>query len=303
MQQLQYWQAKADSEEQEKKEKYAQYIVPEGTIHPEIQAICTRYDVDERLARGLNDAMKHRYPTWRSDMDQVDFDMKFAKGNRGGMMQQVINRMRDGTYIGKMPPHPKLARVIEEYGLIGDAQERLTDFLQKRERAGIDWEQDLEDTEARLKGHRNPNMMALKMMVCIQQGKEYPPIGGDPVKKHDEKHGKQHDEKLGRGDQKAPEKPKKKWFEESDEEEKKNEGSRNERRSRSRSRDRGRGASRGARQGDHRDRRDDQVVGAHRDRGNQDHRRREEGRDNDRSRGSKSGSHGGGDRRGLWLRR
>merc|ERR1719261_238685 len=101
--------------------------------------------------------------------------------------------MRDGTFIGKLPPNPKVAAVIKKYKLDEDARDKLCDFLLKKEKLGLgDWEQDLWETEQRLMTAKNPSMMALTMVVCLQQGKELPKIKPqNPVKRYDERHGKE----------------------------------------------------------------------------------------------------------------
>merc|ERR1719161_2118323 len=91
-------------------------------------------------------------------------------------MIRHINDMKTGKFFGKYPPAPEIARVIKEFKLDLDAREKLTDFLQKQERAGKDWQKDLWETEQRLMTANNPSMMALTMVVKLQQGRELPPL-------------------------------------------------------------------------------------------------------------------------------
>eukprot|EP00746_Dinoflagellata_sp_MGD_P000027 gnl/MRDRNA2_/MRDRNA2_100051_c0_seq1.p1 gnl/MRDRNA2_/MRDRNA2_100051_c0~~gnl/MRDRNA2_/MRDRNA2_100051_c0_seq1.p1 ORF type:complete len:350 (-),score=69.64 gnl/MRDRNA2_/MRDRNA2_100051_c0_seq1:83-1132(-) len=264
-------QASAIAEAAEKAEKFAHLVVPEGVIHPEIWALCEQYEIADRLVTELNDNMRHRHETWKEDMEKLHMDFRSATRSVNGLLVRHINDMKRGLFHGKYPPAPEIARVIKEYQLDQDAREKLTDLLQKRERAGNDWKKDLWETEQRLKTAKNPSMMALTMVVCIQQGKEPPPLKErkDVVKQYDERHG--HSDRN-------------------------RDRSRGDRRQRHRSRDKEWGTSSSGHRDDRRN--DDRGDDDHRRRGdgrNQGHHRdRREGRDDSRGRNYKSGGHGGG---------
>eukprot|EP00746_Dinoflagellata_sp_MGD_P001358 gnl/MRDRNA2_/MRDRNA2_102547_c0_seq1.p1 gnl/MRDRNA2_/MRDRNA2_102547_c0~~gnl/MRDRNA2_/MRDRNA2_102547_c0_seq1.p1 ORF type:complete len:345 (-),score=58.34 gnl/MRDRNA2_/MRDRNA2_102547_c0_seq1:158-1192(-) len=186
--------ATAAAERAEKKEKYAKYEVPEGTIHPEIWGLCENYDIEERLARMLQEEMKNRFETWDKDMKKLDMIMRHVKQpKKGGIFWAQIKAMKEGTWVPWEPPRAEIQKVIDKYSLDLDSREKLTDFLQKQERAGMDWERDLWETEQRLMAARNPSMMALTMVVRLQQGLELPPIKpmrkDDVLKHYDDRHG------------------------------------------------------------------------------------------------------------------
>merc|ERR1711924_141227 len=209
--------------------------------------------------------MRHRHETWKEDMEKLHMDFRSATRSVNGLLVRHINDMKRGLFHGKYPPHPEIARVIKEFQLDQDAREKLTDLLQKRERAGNDWQKDLWETEQRLKGAKNPSMMALTMVVCIQQGKDLPPL--KPVKKDV---AKQYDERHGHNDRDR-------------------DRSRGDRRQRYRSRDREWGTSSSGHRDDRRydDRGDGRNQGHHRD-------RRDDRRDDSRDRSYKSGGNSGG---------
>eukprot|EP00746_Dinoflagellata_sp_MGD_P151770 gnl/MRDRNA2_/MRDRNA2_83231_c0_seq2.p1 gnl/MRDRNA2_/MRDRNA2_83231_c0~~gnl/MRDRNA2_/MRDRNA2_83231_c0_seq2.p1 ORF type:complete len:395 (-),score=71.45 gnl/MRDRNA2_/MRDRNA2_83231_c0_seq2:73-1257(-) len=183
-------------QEAERNARFAQYIVPEGQIHPEVWAFCEEYEIQDKLVKQLNEEMTMHHETWEADMEQLYREMRHAKGNRNGLLCMILKSMRNGTFLGAHPPDPKIAKIIKEYRLDRDAREKLTNFLQKRDRAGEDWEKDLWETEQRLMSAQNPSKMALTMVLCIGQGKPLPPVKHvkkDAGKEYDRRHGRDRD--------------------------------------------------------------------------------------------------------------
>eukprot|EP00746_Dinoflagellata_sp_MGD_P151772 gnl/MRDRNA2_/MRDRNA2_83231_c0_seq4.p1 gnl/MRDRNA2_/MRDRNA2_83231_c0~~gnl/MRDRNA2_/MRDRNA2_83231_c0_seq4.p1 ORF type:complete len:398 (-),score=74.20 gnl/MRDRNA2_/MRDRNA2_83231_c0_seq4:181-1374(-) len=179
-------------EEAEYNAKYAQYIVPDGQIHPEVWAFCEEFQIEDRLVKSLNEEMSLHHETWEEDMEQMYRDMRHAKGSRSGLLCMIMKQMRDGIWVGALPPDPKIAKVIREYRLDRDARERLTNFCQKREKRGEDWEKDLWEVEQRLMTAKNTSAMALTVCTLIAQGKELPairPVKKDAGKEYDRRHG------------------------------------------------------------------------------------------------------------------
>lgn len=185
----------AEGVEEAEKEATEMYKVPAGTIHPEVWDLGEQYNIEEDKVKQLNEVLQTRLSTWRADMDRVHFEMRHARQVKSytGLLCTKIKAMRNGTFVGMEPPNPQIAAVIKKYKLDQDAREKLTDFLQKQEKNGRDWEKDLWETEQRLVTATNPSMMALTMVVKLQQGKDLPPIKNtrkeDVVKRYDERHG------------------------------------------------------------------------------------------------------------------
>eukprot|EP00928_Gymnodinium_smaydae_P094354 TRINITY_DN7910_c0_g1_i1.p1 TRINITY_DN7910_c0_g1~~TRINITY_DN7910_c0_g1_i1.p1 ORF type:complete len:306 (-),score=72.14 TRINITY_DN7910_c0_g1_i1:362-1279(-) len=159
--------------------------MPFDGVHPEIEEMCQRYNVDERAMRRLNTCMKERrQDTWTEDMEKLWEVCEGARNNPSALLMKKVNDMYAGTFLGKIKvKDAKVQELAKKYKLDDMAKQQLAEALIHREeqRTYI-----LTNVERHLETANSASKTVMRLLSFIMKNQPLPePNGGGGGRRDD----------------------------------------------------------------------------------------------------------------------
>lgn len=140
--------------------------------HPDVQELAEHFQLDERIAKQLDEIMKTRAETFEGDLIAL-WDILETARNPAGLLHVKIKEMQDGTFVGL----PKLAKDVRDmsrmYQLDDQATRKLAEALEKR---AATRKEDVELLHKHLETSNKPSARVMMMLGKLRTGQ---PLG-DP---------------------------------------------------------------------------------------------------------------------------
>lgn len=138
-------------------------------MDPEVQELSEHFNLDERVAKALNQQMKNRKDTYEGDM-QTLWEVLEGARNPSGLLMVKVREMMDGKFRGATDPDNGLRAWGKKYKLDEQAITKLAEVLAKRDDAAGD----MEKIGKHLERSNKPSSLMMLMLRDLRNGKPVP---------------------------------------------------------------------------------------------------------------------------------
>jgi len=109
------------------------FWTPFGGIHPDVEELCQRFDIDERAMKRLNECMStRRLDTWTEDLERLWEDCEHSKTkgtNPTALLMKKVTDMYNGTFVAKTGKDKDVRDLAKKYKFDEEARRRLEEAL------------------------------------------------------------------------------------------------------------------------------------------------------------------------------
>lgn len=139
-------------------------------IDPDIADLADHFNLDETLARSLDQVMAERPDTYEADFMTVWDNLERAK-DPGEKLARMIRDLADGTFVVRCSKHLEINKLCEKYKLDGMATRNILEAMAIRERdPDLNISKDLEQLEVHLAHSNAPSKLISMKLKEIRGG-------------------------------------------------------------------------------------------------------------------------------------
>merc|ERR550532_1580538 len=133
-------------------------------IDPQVQALCRSFNIEDRIARRLNDVMMAREETFDKDMKALWEVCETAKKPSGFLMMK-IQELERGVFTGAGKLDREIASFSSKHKLDDRALSKLIEVVAPRKESIRD---DLRDLERHIRGVQNPSNAIMPLLMQLK---------------------------------------------------------------------------------------------------------------------------------------
>ncbi|OLQ01363.1 COP9 signalosome complex subunit 4 [Symbiodinium microadriaticum] len=140
----------------------AEHCLP--TIHPEVEALCKKFNIEDKIVRRLDDVMRTREDSFEEDLKALYEVCETAKKPSGSLMVK-IGELERGCFTGAGKLDQCMLTFRSKYKLDDRAHARFVEVCHPRAQK-LD---DIKRLEKYLKGNQNPSQAILPLLTRIEK--------------------------------------------------------------------------------------------------------------------------------------
>lgn len=180
------------------------FWTPFGGIHPDVEELCQRFDIDERAMKRLNECMcTRRLDTWTEDLERLWEDCEHSKNkgtNPTALLMKKVTDMYNGVFVAKTGKDKDVRDLAKKYKFDDEAKRRLEEAVVLKD--PDEKKKILKEMHAHLDITHNTSKCVMRLLSYIMKDRPLPhPTEGPKGKGEGKGKGKDDDRKgKGKGD-------------------------------------------------------------------------------------------------------